>query len=109
MEHIAALLLIVGCSNGLEQCHELPTSVSVFETMQECASRRPVAVAELRHSQQRIFSRCLAVDPALEDDYDWISWHVRDDGTFDASVEIAGTVVASNGAGRSEESPLRRN
>ncbi len=98
MEHIAAVLLIVGCSNSLEQCHELPLPVSIFETVAECATARRQAVAGLANRQPRIFSRCLSVDPALEDDYDTITWHVRRDGTFDASVDIAGVMVASNGA-----------
>lgn len=108
MEHIAALLLIVGCSNGLDQCRELPTPVSVFETVEECAVERPLAIERLKQSNQRIFSRCLALDPALEDDYDQITWKVRPDGGFDASVNIAGMVVASNG-NRAESLRSRQN
>ncbi|HEY4193112.1 MAG TPA: hypothetical protein VGM46_10755 [Mesorhizobium sp.] len=96
MEHIAALLLIVGCSNNLTQCRELPVSVSVFETMAECSAERPFAVGDLADPAKRIFSRCLAVDPALEDDYNEIAWNVRPDGTFEASVEISGVMVASD-------------
>ena len=32
MEHIAALLLIIGCSEDLSQCCELPAPVPVYET-----------------------------------------------------------------------------
>lgn len=96
MEHIAAVLLIVGCSQSLEQCRELPAPVSVFETMAECASERRLAVKNLTHGEQRVFSRCLAVDPALEDEYDTITWKVRADGAFEASLDIASFTVASN-------------
>ena len=65
MEHIAAVLLIVGCSNSLEQCRELPAPVSVFETLGECTAERPFAVGDLSQAEPRIFSRCLPVDPAL--------------------------------------------
>lgn len=41
---------------------------------------------------------CLAVDPALEDDYDQLVWSVRPDGTLVASLEVSGTLVASSGA-----------
>jgi hypothetical protein len=37
------------------------------------------------------------VDPALEDDYDQITWNVRADGTFEAAISVTGAVVASNG------------
>ena len=106
MEHIAAVLLIVGCSNSLEQCRELPAPVTVFETLGECTAERPFAVGDLSQAEPRIFSRCLPVDPALEDDYNEIVWNVRADGTFEASVEISNMVVASNG-GRSAGSLLR--
>jgi hypothetical protein len=96
MEHIAALLLIIGCSNDLSQCRELPAPVTVFETVGECAAERPIALGKLRQTEPRIFSRCLPVDPALEDDYNEIVWNVRADGTFEASVEMSGMQVASN-------------
>ncbi len=38
MEHIAALLLIIGCSDDLGQCKELPAPVPVYETVEECES-----------------------------------------------------------------------
>ncbi|MER8369186.1 hypothetical protein [Mesorhizobium sp. M0306] len=98
MEHIAALLLVVGCSNAMTACRELPAPVSVFETTAECMTARPFAVIDLQGQAQYVVARCLAVDPALEDDYDSIIWNVRPDGTLDASLEISGFVVASNGA-----------
>ncbi len=97
MEHIAALLLIVGCSNSRDQCRELPAPVAVFETVSECAAQRQKAVAGLAQVAPRLFSRCLVVDPALEDDYDQITWNVRADGTFEAAISVVGAVVASNG------------
>jgi hypothetical protein len=96
MEHIAALLLVVGCSNAMTACRELPVPVSVFETDAECTAARPFAVADLQGRAQHIIAKCLAVDPALEDDYDAVVWNVRADGTLDASLEISNLVVASN-------------
>jgi hypothetical protein len=98
MEHIAAVLLVIGCSNTMTECRELPVSVSVFETAQECTAERPFALGDVQGQAPRIIAECLSVDPALEDDYDRIVWNVRPDGTLDASVEISNLVVASNGA-----------
>lgn len=108
MEHIAAVLLIIGCSNDLSQCHELPAPVTIFETAEACTAERPFALGDLSGKAERIFGKCLAVDPALEDDYNEIVWDVRPDGTLDASVEIEGTVVASNAAPRPEKDYLGR-
>lgn len=100
MEHIAAVLLIVGCSQSLEQCRELPAPVSVFETMAECATQRRTAIEGLGQTAPRIFSRCLKVDPALEDEYDTITWSVKANGVFEASVDITSFDVASNTYGQ---------
>ncbi|MER8828669.1 hypothetical protein NKH73_02865 [Mesorhizobium sp. M0938] len=104
MEHIAALLLVIGCSNTMTECRELPVSVSVFETAQECTAERPFALEDVQGQAPRIIAKCLSVDPALEDDYDQIVWNVRPDGTLDASVEISGLVVASNDASQEQDS-----
>ncbi|RWK54699.1 hypothetical protein [Mesorhizobium sp.] len=96
MEHIAAVLLVIGCSNTMTECRELPVSVSVFETAQECTAARPFALHDVQGQAPRIIAKCLSVDPALEDDYDRIVWNP--DGTLDASVEISDLEVASNGA-----------
>ena len=96
MEHIAALLLVIGCSNSLTDCRELQVPVSVFETADECTAERPFAMGDVQGQAQHIIARCLAVDPALEDDYDQIVWNVRPDGSLDASLAISSLVMASN-------------
>ncbi|UVK40168.1 hypothetical protein LHFGNBLO_001602 [Mesorhizobium sp. AR10] len=96
MEHIAALLLVIGCSNNMTECRELPVPVSVFETVAECTAERPFALSDLQGQAPHIVAECLAVDPALEDDYDQVVWNVSPDGTLAASLEVSNLVVASN-------------
>ena len=96
MEHIAALLFVVGCSNSMTDCRELQVPVSVFETEQACTAERPFALGDLQGRAPHIIGKCLTVDPALEDDYDQIVWNVKPDGTLIASLEVSGMVVASN-------------
>ncbi|MFB9981670.1 hypothetical protein ACFSQQ_28415 [Mesorhizobium kowhaii] len=96
MEHIAALLLVIGCSNTMADCRELQVPVSVFETADQCVAERPFAMGDVQGQAQHIVAKCLAVDPALEDDYDQIVWNVRADGTLDASLAISNVVMASN-------------
>lgn len=99
MEHIAAILLIVGCSNDLTQCRELPAPVPVFETAEECAQTRPFALDELAGRKPRVLGTCVAVDPALEELDAEIVWSITPDGHLDASVEPfapeTGVAVAS--------------
>lgn len=96
MEHIAALLLVIGCSNTMTECRELSVPVSVFETAAECTAERPFALTDVQGLAAHIVAECLTVDPALEDDYDQIVWNVRPDGTLDASLQVSDLVVASN-------------
>lgn len=98
MEHIAALLLVIGCSDTMTECRELTVPVSVFETFEACTAERPFALADVRDQARHVVGECLVVDPALEDDYDQIVWTVRPDGSLEASLEVSGTLVASNGA-----------
>lgn len=96
MEHIAALLLVIGCSNSMTDCRELQVPVSTFETAGECTAERPFAMGDVQGQAQHIVAKCLAVDPALEDDYDQVVWKVRPDGSLDASLAISSLVMASN-------------
>ena len=96
MEHIAALLLVIGCSNTMTECRELPVPVSVFETFEQCTAERPFALEDIRGRAPHVVGECLAVDPALEDDYDQIAWIVRPDGSLDASLQVTGALVASS-------------
>ncbi|AID32868.1 hypothetical protein ACVILI_000236 [Mesorhizobium sp. USDA 4775] len=98
MEHIAALLLVIGCSNSMTDCRELQVPVSIFETADECTAERPFAMGDVQGQAQHIVARCLAVDPALEDDYDQVVWKVLPDGSLDASLAISSLVMASNAA-----------
>jgi len=98
MEHIAALLLVIGCSSSMTECRELSVPVSVFETAEQCTAERPFALADVQGQAQHVVAKCLTVDPALEDDYDQIVWNVRPDGTLDASLQVSSLVLASNSA-----------
>ena len=93
MEHVAAILLIIGCSNDLSRCKELPAPVPVFETTQECAQARPFTLDDMAGRRERIFGKCVAVDPALEEEDGEIVWDITPDGRLEASVERPGAIA----------------
>lgn len=96
MEHIAALLLIVGCSADLADCRELPAPVPIFETAEECDAELPRAFAGYDGAYPHVVARCVAVDPAMEEADAELVWDVLPDGSLVASVEPAGVMVATN-------------
>jgi len=95
MEHIAALLLIIGCSQDMKVCEELPAPVPVYETATECDSDLQTALRELDRARPRVMGLCVYVDPAMEEQDAELVWDVTADGKLVASIEAVSTQVAS--------------
>jgi len=87
MEHIAALLLIVGCSGDLKECSELPAPTSIFETYEECQAELEPALAAFNGQRDKVLGQCIYVDPAMEEEDAQLVWDVKPDGTLVGSVE----------------------
>ncbi|WP_432346904.1 hypothetical protein WMC41_02280 [Shinella yambaruensis] len=76
MEHIAAIMLLVGCSHGGLTCEELQAPQVAFETMEECVGALPAALGGAGAGKRLVHGRCAAVDPAwVEEDVE-ISWRL---------------------------------
>ena len=111
MEHIAAFLLIVGCSPDLAQCRELPTPTAIYEALEDCEAERPAVAAEHEGAAPRMFAQCFEVDPLLTETDAEIVWDVTPDGKLTASVEPyaeSEVLVASNHGGKDRETVARR-
>lgn len=96
MEHIAALLLMVGCSDSLAECRELPTPAPViYETLEECEADKPMMLREMNGNAPRIIAACVETDPALEYEDATLEWDVTRDGRLVAAIEpVTGYAVA---------------
>ncbi|APH74045.1 hypothetical protein [Aquibium oceanicum] len=87
MEHIAALLMVIGCSGDLKVCEEIPTEVSVFETRQDCAAELVSAQRLYGRHHDTAFFKCVSVDPAVDDASADLVWDINPDGVLHAAVE----------------------
>lgn len=87
MEHIAAFLLIVGCSQDLSQCRELPAPQPVFETVQDCDAVLADSAKPYAGSHPQLFAQCFEVDPLLAETDAEIVWDVTAGVGLTASVE----------------------
>lgn len=87
MEHIAAFLLIVGCSQDLSQCRELPAPQPVFETLQDCDAALADSSSAHAGSHPQLFAQCFEVDPLLAETDAEIVWDVTAADGLTASVE----------------------
>ncbi len=111
MEHIAAFLLIVGCSPDLAECRELPTPMAIYEAIEDCEAKRPAISAAHEGAAARMFAQCFEVDPLLTETDAEIVWDVTSDGKLSAWVEPyepSKVLVASNQGGNEGETVARR-
>lgn len=111
MEHIAAFLLIVGCSPDLAECRELPTPTAIYEAIEDCEAERPAIAAAHEGAAERMYAQCFQVDPALTETDAEIVWDITADGKLSAWVEPyeeTEVLVASNHGGNQAETVTRR-
>lgn len=95
MEHVAALLLMVGCSSDLSECRELPAPIALYEAYEDCESDRPAALAGVRGQSDHIMANCVEIDPALDSEDAELVWDVDPDGVLVATLEPYAVVIAS--------------
>ena len=101
MEHIAALLLVVACSDL--ECRELPAPVPIFETLEECESELQPTIGLFTTQHPQVFAKCVEVDPALEEEDAELVWDVSPDGTLHASLQAPQFLVASDRTRREKD------
>jgi len=103
MEHIAALLLIIGCSDDLTQCHEMAPPVSIYETVEECEGDLQPSISLFTTKNPQVFGQCVEVDPAIEEEDAELVWDVKPDGTLFALIEVPEIMVASSPESREKD------
>lgn len=96
MEHIAAVLLLIGCSDDMAHCRELPVETAIFETVEECDSEINPAIAGVTTTFSQVMAKCVTVDPAMEEEDAELVWNLQPDGTLYAAVEVPDVMVATN-------------
>ena len=102
MEHIAAIMLLVGCSHGGLTCEELPTPQVAFETMEDCVGALPAALGGAGAGKRIVHGRCAVVDPAwVEEDVE-IDWRLTRKNGLEVHVRQvqppAGDVIVADNA-----------
>jgi hypothetical protein len=106
MEHIAAVLLIVGCSGNLQECRELPAPTPIYETFEECEAELGPSLTLSRPQAAEVKATCVYVDPAMAEEDAQIVWDIDADGKLTASVEFAPDTIMTSSVS-TEPSRLR--
>jgi hypothetical protein len=95
VEHIAALLLVIGCSDDLAQCRELPLPTSIYETIDECEHDLQPSISLFTTRHPQVFGQCVEIDPAIEEEDAELVWDVKPDGRLFAMIEVPEIMLAS--------------
>lgn len=103
MEHIAALLLIVACSDGFSTCRERPAPKPIFETAEECNAELAALMPSLAPQEPQILAKCVTVDPALDEEDVELTWKVDPDGSLRASLGVPDMVVVTGSVRREKD------
>lgn len=103
MEHIAALLLIVACSDGFANCRERPAPVPIFETVEECDAELVALMPSLSSQKPQVLAKCVTVDPALDEEDVELTWKVAPDGMLHASLGVPDMVVVTSSVRREKD------
>ena len=86
MEHIAALMLLVGCSSDLNSCKEIPVPVPAYETLADCERELPLQVRLSDSGMPKVYGACKEVEPELFEQSASLEWSVTRDGRL--GIEI---------------------
>lgn len=85
MEQIAAILLLLGCSDDGRVCTELHPRQANFDTEASCEAAVPDALRMAGEENPLALAKCVPFEPLADGQVD-IVWHLNDRGELFASV-----------------------
>ncbi|AKI00427.1 hypothetical protein IMCC20628_01714 [Hoeflea sp. IMCC20628] len=88
MEHIAAFMLLIACSDDRQACSEQPAPAVAYETVQQCELELSPAIASISQIKEKSFGKCVEVDPALFYEDAEIVWDVTSAGGIEVAVQL---------------------
>ena len=95
MEHVAAFMLLVGCSGDVSSCQEIPVPVPAYENVDACQSDLPLQIRLSDSGSKRIFGACKAVDETVFEQSATIDWAVTRDGKLNIYFDAEPQLVAA--------------
>ncbi len=94
MEHIAAFMLLIACSDDLQACNEYPAPAIGYETVEQCQAELVPAIQRIPAGQAKSFGKCVEIDPALFYEDAEIVWDVTQQGEIEVTLEVINPTMA---------------
>lgn len=95
MEHVAAIMLLIGCGDGNIECRELPAPTPAYETVAQCEADMESALRGASNEMPLIYGQCAEVDPALFEQDAIVSWDFASNGELHVDVVPSDAMYAS--------------
>ena len=95
MEHVAAFMLLVGCSGNISACEEIPVPVAAYETVAECRSELPLQIRLSGTHDKRVLGACKEVSEEVFAQSATVDWSVSRSGQLSIRFESEPSLVAS--------------
>lgn len=102
MEHIAAFMLLIACSDDLETCKEYPAPAVAYETVEQCRAELTPALHTMSASQPNAFGKCVEIDPALFYEDVEIVWDVTREDGIEVALELINPEMTVQSVARAE-------
>ncbi|WP_426229007.1 hypothetical protein [Pararhizobium sp. DWP3-4] len=109
MEHIAAIMMLVGCTQGNVECKELPAPAVGFETAEDCQALLQPSLDEFRGKYKIVYGKCAAIDPALYIEDATITWAITPANELDVQVTFDQPAAPVLVAGKGDQQSLLSN
>lgn len=95
MEHIAAIMVLIGCGHGDVACEEIPAPTVGYETVQVCEREMESVLRSASNRFPVTYGTCEAVDPALFEGDAVVAWDFAESGELSVDVVPAGSLYVA--------------
>lgn len=95
MEHIAAIMVLIGCGHGDIECRELPSPTVGYQTVQLCEGEMESVLREASDDFPLVYGKCAMVDPALFGRDAVVAWDFSDNGELHVDVVPSDSLYAA--------------
>lgn len=93
MEHFAAFMILIACSDDVGTCSERPSPAVAFESLKYCEMELAPAIRETDGNSAKAFGRCIQIDPTLLDQDLEIVWDVTEADGLEVAVNATGPEI----------------
>ena len=95
MEHIAAFMLLVGCSGDAQACRELPVMVPAYEDVAQCTQDLHLQMRLNGAAAEKVYGVCKEVDEETFEQSGTVNWSITKDGRINVQFDAEPQIVAS--------------